>query len=33
LRRANEIDDLVLREIQAALDIEEVRLLGPRSED
>ncbi len=33
LRRANEIDDIVLREIQAALDIEEVRLLGPRSVD
>ncbi|ASW57411.1 Na+/H+ antiporter [Plantactinospora sp. KBS50] len=33
MRDANEIDDAVLREIQAALDIEEIRLLGPRSED
>ncbi|MFI7438083.1 Na+/H+ antiporter [Micromonospora haikouensis] len=29
LRNANEIDDTVLRELQAALDIEEIRLLGP----
>jgi monovalent cation/hydrogen antiporter len=29
LRDANEIDDIVLREVQAALDVEEVRLLGP----
>jgi CPA1 family monovalent cation:H+ antiporter len=29
LRDANEIDDIVLRELQAAMDIEEVRLLGP----
>ena len=29
LRDANEIDDIVLREVQASLDIEEVRLLGP----
>ncbi|RKN44536.1 Na+/H+ antiporter [Micromonospora endolithica] len=29
LRDANEIDDIVLREVQAALDIEEIRLLGP----
>jgi CPA1 family monovalent cation:H+ antiporter len=29
LRDANEIDDIVLREIQAVLDAEEVRLLGP----
>ncbi|MEV4755271.1 Na+/H+ antiporter [Micromonospora sp. NPDC049559] len=29
LRNANEIDDTVLRDLQAALDIEEVRLLGP----
>jgi hypothetical protein len=29
LRNANEIDDIVLRELQAAMDVEEVRLLGP----
>jgi hypothetical protein len=29
LRDANEIDDIVLRELQAAMDVEEVRLLGP----
>jgi monovalent cation/hydrogen antiporter len=29
LRDTNEIDDTVLRELQAALDIEEIRLLGP----
>ena len=29
LRDANEIDDIVLREVQASLDLEEVRLLGP----
>ncbi|MFI0794516.1 Na+/H+ antiporter [Micromonospora rubida] len=29
LRDANEIDDTVLRELQAVLDIEEIRLLGP----
>jgi len=29
LRDANEIDDIVLRELQAVLDAEEVRLLGP----
>ena len=29
LRDANEIDDIVLRELQASLDLEEVRLLGP----
>lgn len=34
LRNADEIDDLVLRELQTALDIEEIRLLGePLSED
>jgi monovalent cation/hydrogen antiporter len=33
LRRVNEIDDVILREVQSALDIEEVRLLGPRSEE
>jgi CPA1 family monovalent cation:H+ antiporter len=33
LRDANEIDDTVLRELQSALDIEEIRLLGPRSVD
>jgi Na+/H+ antiporter len=29
LRDANEIDDYVLRDLQAGLDIEEIRLLGP----
>ncbi|MER7441410.1 Na+/H+ antiporter [Micromonospora avicenniae] len=29
MRDANEIDDVVLRELQAALDIEEIRLIGP----
>jgi monovalent cation/hydrogen antiporter len=29
LRDASEIDDIVLRELQAAMDVEEVRLLGP----
>jgi CPA1 family monovalent cation:H+ antiporter len=33
LRDANEIDDSALQEVQSALDIEEVRLLGPRSVD
>ncbi|GAB3798055.1 hypothetical protein GCM10027605_09050 [Micromonospora zhanjiangensis] len=33
LRDANEIDDVVLRELQAALDIEEIRLLGPQAEE
>jgi len=33
LRDAHEIDDAVLREVQSALDVEEIRLLGPRSED
>jgi CPA1 family monovalent cation:H+ antiporter len=33
LRDANEIDDIVLRELQAALDIEEIRLLGPEASD
>ncbi|MGC5020141.1 Na+/H+ antiporter [Micromonospora sp. DT47] len=33
LRNANEIDDSVLREVQAAMDIEEIRLLGPESEE
>ena len=32
LRDANKIDDAVLRELQAALDIEEIRLLGPTTE-
>ncbi|WDZ82955.1 Na+/H+ antiporter [Micromonospora cathayae] len=31
LRNHNEIDDTVLRDIQAALDIEEIRLLGPQT--
>jgi monovalent cation/hydrogen antiporter len=29
LRDANRIDDIVLRELQATMDVEEVRLLGP----
>ncbi|HEY0814876.1 MAG TPA: Na+/H+ antiporter [Pseudonocardia sp.] len=29
MRDANEIDDIVLRELQAGMDVEEVRLLGP----
>lgn len=29
LRDANKIDDFVLRDLQAAMDIEEIRLLGP----
>ena len=29
MRDANEIDDIVLRELQAVMDVEEVRLLGP----
>lgn len=29
LRDRNQIDDIVLREVQAAMDLEEVRLLGP----
>jgi monovalent cation/hydrogen antiporter len=33
LRDANEIDDIVLQEIQAALDIEEIRLSGPTAPD
>jgi monovalent cation/hydrogen antiporter len=33
LRNTNQIDDIVLREVQAALDIEEVRLLGPTAPD
>ena len=33
LRDANRIDDIVLREIQAAMDAEEVRLLGPVTSD
>lgn len=33
LRDANEIDDIVLRELQAGMDVEEVRLLGPVSTD
>ncbi|MEH0843522.1 Na+/H+ antiporter [Micromonospora sp. CPCC 205711] len=32
LRDSNEIDDSVQREVQAALDIEELRLLGPETE-
>jgi CPA1 family monovalent cation:H+ antiporter len=33
MRDANEIDDIVLRELQAAMDVEEVRLLGPVNPD
>lgn len=33
LRDANEIDDIVLRELQAAMDLEELRLLGPAPTD
>ncbi|SCG69292.1 Na+/H+ antiporter [Micromonospora inositola] len=33
LRDSNEIDDAVQREVQAAIDIEEIRLLGPTTED
>ena len=33
LRDQNEIDDIVLRELQASLDVEEVRLLGPAPRD
>ncbi|MFG2054378.1 Na+/H+ antiporter [Micromonospora sp. NPDC048930] len=33
LRDRNEIDDAVHRQVQAAIDIEEVRLLGPEPED
>ena len=33
LRNANRIDDIVLRELQAAMDLEEVRLLGPPPTD
>jgi CPA1 family monovalent cation:H+ antiporter len=33
LRDARRIDDIVLREIQAQMDIEEVRLLGPAPAD
>ncbi len=29
LRNANRIDDIVLRDLQAGMDLEEVRLLGP----
>ncbi|MFJ6198052.1 Na+/H+ antiporter [Micromonospora sp. NPDC092111] len=33
LRDSNEIDDSVLREVQAAMDNEEIRLLGPPTEE
>ncbi len=33
LRNSNQIDDAVLRQLQAAVDIEEIRLLGPEVED
>ncbi|MFI7214123.1 Na+/H+ antiporter [Micromonospora maritima] len=33
LRDSNQIDDAVLRQLQAAVDIEEIRLLGPEVED
>ena len=33
MRNTSEIDDIVLRELQAAMDVEEVRLLGPSAPD
>ncbi|MEU1968507.1 Na+/H+ antiporter [Micromonospora sediminicola] len=33
LRNSNQIDDAVLRQLQAGVDIEEIRLLGPEVED
>ena len=33
MRDANEIDDIVLRELQAGMDLEEIRLLGPVTPD
>jgi CPA1 family monovalent cation:H+ antiporter len=33
LRDTNQIDDIVLREVQAVLDLEEIRLLGPAASD
>jgi CPA1 family monovalent cation:H+ antiporter len=33
MRDANTIDDIVLRDLQAAMDIEEMRLLGPASSE
>lgn len=33
LRNAGRIDDIVLREVQAAMDIEEIRLRGPAPTD
>ena len=33
MRDANKIDDYVLRDLQASMDIEEIRLLGPNSLD
>ncbi|MEU8265208.1 Na+/H+ antiporter [Micromonospora sp. NPDC048999] len=33
LRDSRQIDDAVLRQVQASLDIEEIRLLGPESEE
>jgi monovalent cation/hydrogen antiporter len=33
LRDENRIDDIVLRELQSSMDLEEVRLLGPTPTD
>ncbi|WBB68016.1 Na+/H+ antiporter [Micromonospora sp. WMMD812] len=33
MRDANEIDDVVLRDLQAVMDIEEIRLLGPTASE
>ncbi|MGV9766772.1 Na+/H+ antiporter [Micromonospora tulbaghiae] len=33
LRNSGQIDDTVLRQLQAAIDIEEIRLLGPEAEE
>lgn len=33
MRDAREIDDIVLRDLQASMDVEEIRLLGPASTD
>ncbi|MEE3921789.1 hypothetical protein V2I01_36535 [Micromonospora sp. BRA006-A] len=33
LRNTRQIDDAVLRQLQAAIDIEEIRLLGPEMEE
>ena len=33
MRDRREIDDIVLRDLQASMDIEEIRLLGPAPTD